>query len=108
MDSRLIIDTERLKEIKKRFEDRIEKVNEKFDKMDKIMYDIDGENELWRGKTAKMVTEKYAQFSSNFPNIVEKLNNYDNYLQFVIDNYTKAEGVINNSIDKNESDLNVE
>lgn len=107
MANSLMIDTEAFKEIKSRFEKDVEFVNEKFNNMNKIMNDIDGNNEVWRGKTARKVNEKFKLFSSNFPNIVEKLNNYDKYLQNVIDNYTSTEESINQSIDNNEKDLKV-
>lgn len=108
MANSLMIDTEAFKEIKSRFEKNVALVNEKFDNMCKIMNTIDGNNEVWKGKTARKVNEKFALFSSNFPNIIEKLNNYNKYLQNVIDNYTKAEESINHSLDNNEGDLKVE
>lgn len=74
----------------KQFNDITKDIEESLAKVSTEMKQIDGKNDIWKGKTAVAVTDKYKSYESNFENINSKLSDFGSYLNKTLDNYRRA------------------
>lgn len=74
----------------KQFNDISKEIEESLLKVSKEMKQIDGKNDIWKGKTAVAVTDRYKSYESNFDNINSKLSDFGSYLNKTLDNYRRA------------------
>lgn len=108
MGDKIIIDTNQFKDVLASLEKDVKSIEDNFKNIENIMKIINEDDNTWKGKTGSLVNEKFQLLSSSFPNIITKLNNYNQYLKHVVNNYTQEENMINTSIDNNSDNLNVE
>lgn len=102
MEHGIVVNSDGFKEVLKSFDKDIEKANEKFNNIDNVMKDFDGESNLWKGKTCNKVIEKYQLYKGGFKDINETLKKYSVYLGHVIENYENGNKTIDKSVDNND------
>ena len=101
-----IKDSNKFESIINDLEQTLPSFEEIFKNQDKNFSMIDG-TDIWKGETQRVITSKYNELRINYDSINDTLKNYIKYLKITIDNYKRFEGMVENSIDKNEENLNV-
>ncbi len=84
------------------------KLDELFKKMEKIMKDVDGENSIWKGKTATIVRDKYKETESKYTEITDEFNDINQFLQTTLDAINKEHENENKILDENSDSLDVD
>lgn len=68
---------------------------------------LDGNDEMWHGNTQVAVYEYYESISKDFPDTVDRIKSFRDYLQTTLDNYINAEKSIDKDVDTNQENLNI-
>lgn len=89
-------------------------LDKEIDKLETIYNDIntkakklDGNDEMWHGDTQIAVYEYYESISKDFPDTVNRIKSFRDYLKTTLDNYINAENSINSDVDTNQENLNI-
>ena len=99
------IDSENFENLLATLESDTKKIEEKFNNINNLMNEVN--DEIWSGKTANKLKEKYLSIYNKFPEITNQLNNYNTFLKHTIENYKMLEQNINKSINNNNENLTV-
>lgn len=102
----IIKDTARFEAIINDLERTIPEFESAFEMQNKNYDTIDSTNS-WTGDTQKIITNKYNDLKRNYEPIKESLTNYVKYLKVTVENYKRFEEMVDNSIDDNDSNLDV-
>lgn len=77
-------------EQKNKFANITKDIESSLNNIKSLMLPIDGNNDIWKGKTAIAVVDQYKIYENNFDDIKSKLNDFSSYLNTTYDNYERA------------------
>jgi len=96
------------------FRDIINNINKEIDNLEKIYEEInnkakrlDGNDEMWKSDTQKVVYDYYVSISKDFPSNINRLKSLSSYLNTTLENYINEEKGIDKDIDEDASNLSI-
>ncbi len=107
MDNLIKIEYENFELHLKSLESDTKKIEEKFNNINCLMNKIIHGDNIWIGKTATVVEEKYTKLYNKFPKIINQLNNYNDFLKYTIENYKMLDCRIKENINNNDDNLDI-
>lgn len=107
MNHSLIINSETFSNSVSSFESTTTRIKEILDSMTELMKEIDGDNDIWKSKTAVSLHEKYKVTGSRFKDINETFERYTKFLKTTLEDYQKEEKKEEISIESQSDDLDV-
>ncbi len=106
-DSSIMVETNSFESSIQDLRSHAKKLNELFEKMKKIMQEVDGENSVWKGKTATLVRDKYKETESKYVEITDEFNDINDFLQTTLDAINKEHETENKILDENSDSLDI-
>jgi uncharacterized protein YukE len=105
--SSIMVETNSFENSISKFREHAKKLDELFKKMETIMKDVDGENSIWKGKTATIVRDKYRETESKYSDITDEFNDINEFLQTTLDAVNKEHENENKILDENSDNLDI-
>ncbi len=103
----ILINEEELASIISKLDERIKKLEDIHNELDSKVKDIDGSSEIWSGETQKKAYDNYLEYSKDFTNSINNIKSLKIFLENTLNNYLNSDKKINDSIDKNEDNLDI-
>ena len=103
----MYVNTTNLKAIIVQLREKIDSIKRCYDDMNNIVKDIDGSNDNWKGKNQQKFNNIYTIISSEYPEDVQKLEEFYSFLCKIVSDYEQRENDINKDIDNNEQNLDI-
>lgn len=107
MESNLKVKSESFEDKLNQFKEKRTKIEDTLNEVCTIMKEIDGENDTWKGKTAKRVHDSYQTTELRFQDINAKLKSLETFLNQTLNSYKQEEEKEEKSINENISNLNI-
>ena len=107
MNSNIMINSEAFEDYITKFDAKIGEIEDTLYELSNTMKVIDGNNEIWKSKTAVAVHDKFKEVESNFEGIKNELGIYSLFLKDVLQDYKDEEEREETRIDNNDSYLDV-
>ena len=103
----MYMNSNNLKELSVKLNDKIIGIEKCYKDIQKIIKEIDGSTDTWKGNNQILFYEYYSSLCESFPSNIEKLNAYKKFLDDAITNYENRDKDINKDIDINASNFDV-
>ena len=78
-----------------------------FDEVEFMMEAINGEDEIWKGKSQESFYDSFKTISGKFKEIGENLDRQNDFLNGTIENYKNREKQIDSNAEKRADDLDI-
>ena len=99
---------EKLESIITKLDSQIQNLTNEYDELKNTLKQIDGSNDIWKGKTQKIFYDYYEKIAKEFPGTIKDFTDYRDFLKMVVINYSDSENSINSDIDKNKNNLGMD
>ena len=106
-ESKLNFNKEKATEVLEYLRDETENIKDIFDEVEFMMESINGDDEVWKGKSQESFYESFRTISGKFKGIGEDFDRQNDFLEGTINNYVERENHINKQAEEKASDLNI-
>ena len=107
MNSNIMINSEAFEDYINKFDSKLVEIQDTFNSMSIDMRDIDGESNIWKSKSAKLVHDKFANIEKTFEAINSDLSVFSLFLKDVLEEYKEEQENEIRKLDNNDSYLDV-
>ena len=94
-------------DLKNQFVENVKDIESSLNKIKSTMSAINGQNNVWRGKTALSFYNKYKEYENNFGDIASKLDSFNSYLNITLENYKRAIAESKKTVEETEENYNI-
>ena len=106
-ESKLNFNKEKAAEILEDLRAEAEDIKDIFDEVEFMMESINGDDEVWKGKSQESFYDSFRTISGKFQGITEDIDRQNDFLEGTINNYVEREQHINKQAEEKESELNI-
>ena len=105
MNRNITINKDLFSEDINKFEEKVNKITECFERLRDNIGSVDGSNDLWKSDTAVAMHKDYLELEKRFNKINVELNTYVIFLKETLERYIQEENTIDKAIVDNNSNL---
>ena len=108
MASNMYMDTENMDVLSISIQKKIKQISDIQKQIKDKLDQIDGINNIWKGKNASSFIELYKKVVDDFGPTITEFDNYNLFLISAIENYENIEKNINKDLEKNAENLEID
>ena len=103
----ILINEEELNKIISSLDQKIKNIETIYKDLDDKLKNIDGSNDVWVGDAQKSAYDKYLNISKGYENSINKIKSLKVFLENTLNNYLNSDKKLNETIDKNQDNLEI-